>query len=189
MIVAILALLAEAPVSAVPIDPGSWITNADYPYEVQQAGTTGIVGFTLMVDAQGSVIGCQIEQSSGSTVLDTTTCKLLNTRARFKPARDNKGRATADRYASRVMWSTHAGPLPLPGKPLITAVEVKLDSQGKVTACEWIEGRNWALADAPSPCLAYPAGTFVQSYMDEAGKPISVRLVSRRSFEVRPQLP
>ena len=187
MIVAVLALLAEAPVSAVPIEPGSWITNADYPYEVQQAGTTGSVGFALMVDSKGSVTACKIEQSSGSTVLDTTTCSLLSIRARFKPARGNNGRATADRYASRVTWSTHAGPLPLPRKPLIPAVEVKLDSQGKVTACEWMERRDWALTDAPSPCLAYPLGAFIQSYMDEAGKPISVRLVSRRSFEVLPQ--
>ena len=81
------------------------LSNDDYPVEALRNGVEGVVSFRLQVGADGRVTGCAITQSSGSDLLDSTTCRLLSARARFSPARDRRGGAAAgvgaDRLADR----------------------------------------------------------------------------------------
>lgn len=86
-------------------NPGDWISPDDYPPEALRANQTGITGFRLDVDPAGQVVRCTVTSSSGSSLLDETSCALLIRRARFSPALDRKGRAIASSFSSAVRWS------------------------------------------------------------------------------------
>jgi TonB family protein len=87
-----------------PIEPAGWFTPDDYPAEAIRANVEGTVAVELSVDAAGGVTGCKVAQSSGSELLDTTTCTLLRERGRFKPALDAKKRAVAGTFTRRAVW-------------------------------------------------------------------------------------
>lgn len=94
-----------APIAAAPRgNPGRWITDNDYRASWINRGYSGVAGFQLTVDAQGRVSNCTITSSTGHAVLDEATCRLLESRARFDPARDSSGEIVAGRYSSSVAW-------------------------------------------------------------------------------------
>lgn len=105
MFVAFLA--AAAAVASVPkataIDVGSWFTPEDYPPEAQKNGIEGSAVFEVDVDPQGRPTDCRITKSSGSPVLDRTTCDVVLKRARFKPAM-RRGKPVAGRYSKTTSW-------------------------------------------------------------------------------------
>jgi periplasmic protein TonB len=84
--------------------PGSWVTNDDYPPSAQRDGVEGVTGFRLAVGPDGKVTGCSVTSSSGSSLLDDTACRLLTRRARFNPAKDSNGTALSDTYSGRFRW-------------------------------------------------------------------------------------
>jgi len=100
---------AEAPAAQAPVptpigDPASWVSIADYPAAASAAGQEGRTAFALDVDAQGRVTGCRIVESSGSPLLDNTTCSAMIVNARFKAARGEDGRAVAGIWRSAMQW-------------------------------------------------------------------------------------
>lgn len=100
---------AQAPTPPRPRnDRASWIERRDYPTMEIFRRAEGITGFELTVGADGRAKSCAVIQSSGSAVLDETTCALVSERARFDPARDAKGRKIQGRYRSRVQWTIPA---------------------------------------------------------------------------------
>ncbi|HVI98781.1 MAG TPA: energy transducer TonB [Sphingomonas sp.] len=80
------------------------IGRADYPREARKAGLTGVVIVTLSVGADGRVTGCAIARSSGTTVLDETTCRLARARFRYTPARAADGRAVTSLAGWKQEW-------------------------------------------------------------------------------------
>jgi len=72
----------------------------DYPIEAQRKGEEGTVQARLDVDARGRVSRCTVIRSSGSVSLDSATCRILERRARFTPARDVNGKAVVDSYVT-----------------------------------------------------------------------------------------
>lgn len=106
------AAAAAGPEPAQPAQPlPSLFSDADYPPSAVRNHEQGAVGFRLEVAADGRPAGCSVVSSSGSQSLDSTTCRLLMERARFRPARDAQGKATADRFTGRIVW-TLAGDFP-----------------------------------------------------------------------------
>ncbi len=94
------------PINAVPRgDPGRWITDNDYRTSWINRDYSGVAGFMLSVDANGRVTGCSITRSTGHSVLDEATCRLLERRARFEPARDSNGAAVSGSFSSQVSWN------------------------------------------------------------------------------------
>jgi protein TonB len=79
-------------------------SSDDYPVAAQRAGEAGTTAFRLTVGPDGRVSSCVITASSGSSSLDSTTCRLLTARAGFVPARDRKGRPTTDSVIGRITW-------------------------------------------------------------------------------------
>src|SRR3546814_3598719 len=71
---------SSAPVPA--NHPGYWVTFQDYPQEAMRAHMQGIAKFRLTIDRKGLVDTCHITSTSGYTLLDEETCKLLKARAR-----------------------------------------------------------------------------------------------------------
>ena len=82
----------------------SLFSDEDYPAAALRAGEAGTTGFRLAVGPDGRVTGCTVTSSSGSSSLDSTTCRLLQRRARFAPARDSSGNPTTDSYPGRITW-------------------------------------------------------------------------------------
>lgn len=69
------------------------IRSSDYPQIAVEEGASGIVSVRYTVAIDGHVSRCIVTRSSGSRDLDETTCRLIEQRFRFDPARDAYGRA------------------------------------------------------------------------------------------------
>jgi periplasmic protein TonB len=82
----------------------SLFSDQDYPAAALRAGQQGAVGFALDVGPDGRVSGCTITRSSGSSELDSTTCRLIRSRARFTPALDSAGLTVSDEVHGRINW-------------------------------------------------------------------------------------
>ncbi|WP_448501290.1 energy transducer TonB [Sphingomonas sp.] len=68
------------------------MSNRDFPAAAADAGISGKVHVRYLVLTNGRVGECEIERSSGSRILDETTCRLIRQRYRFAPSRDERGR-------------------------------------------------------------------------------------------------
>lgn len=62
-----------------------WISVMDYPAALVQAKPQGVTEVQLRFDPAGSLTSCTLVSSSGSGLLDATTCRLSFRRARAKP--------------------------------------------------------------------------------------------------------
>lgn len=103
MFVAFLALAAAAVPKATAIDPGSWFTAEDYPLEAASHGIEGKTRFEVDVSAEGKPTACRIVKSSGSELLDRTTCDIVAAKGRFKPA-TRRGKPVAGGYSNAASW-------------------------------------------------------------------------------------
>ena len=68
----------------------------DYPLDAQTKGEEGTAQARLTIDAQGRVTKCLIVRTTGHRSLDDATCRIIEERARFTPARDDRGKAVSD---------------------------------------------------------------------------------------------
>jgi protein TonB len=96
---------ATAIVEAARALPSSgYISAADYPRSALVNREEGEVEFRLSIGTKGRATGCEILKSSGSAALDSTTCRLLVKRARFRSARDAEGKAVPDAISNVISW-------------------------------------------------------------------------------------
>lgn len=76
--------------------PPRWLRgrlkDSDYPAAAKDAMIGGRVGVRYTVEVNGRVTHCTVTESSGSALLDGTTCRLIEERFRFAPSRDEDGR-------------------------------------------------------------------------------------------------
>ncbi|HYI42282.1 MAG TPA: energy transducer TonB [Sphingomicrobium sp.] len=80
------------------------ITGNDYPASAIDREEQGTVTVSLQIGTNGRVTGCSTTASSGSRTLDSTTCRILTSRARFTPARDSQGNPTTGTFSQRITW-------------------------------------------------------------------------------------
>ena len=93
------------PVPAKPRnDPGAWLRDSDYRPTWIRREYMGVAKFRLDIAATGQVTGCRILGSTGHSELDDATCKLVERRAKFEPARGKTGEPVASSYVSSVRW-------------------------------------------------------------------------------------
>ncbi|MBX9731461.1 MAG: energy transducer TonB [Sphingomonas sp.] len=85
-------------------NPGDWFPPESYPAEAKAAAEEGRTEFSLDIDAAGRITGCNIVQSSGSDLLDSTTCSQLIGNGRFKPALDRNGKPMPGSWTSAMRW-------------------------------------------------------------------------------------
>ena len=88
----------------VALDPGRWVTNSDYRFDLVRGDMTGPVTFSVDVSAAGRVTKCEVTSSSGYPEMDDYTCQLVTRRARFQPATDGEGNLIAGTYSNTVRW-------------------------------------------------------------------------------------
>lgn len=96
------ATLASPPVPRT--NPGKWIGTYDYPVEMSRQGKQALIQVRLMVDANGDVSSCHIQQSTRLKAFDDLTCKVLTKRAKFEPARDAAGKPVASFWNSTILY-------------------------------------------------------------------------------------
>jgi periplasmic protein TonB len=82
----------------------SYVSDSDYPASAIRAEQQGTTRFRLSVAPNGKVADCIVTSSSGSPTLDSATCRLMKSRARFIPAKDGDGRPVSDTATSAIRW-------------------------------------------------------------------------------------
>jgi len=83
--------------------PGLFSTD-DYPAAALRSEEQGTTAVSLTIGTNGRVSGCDVTSSSGSRSLDDTTCRILRSRARFTPAKDQAGSPISDTSSARIRW-------------------------------------------------------------------------------------
>jgi protein TonB len=82
----------------------SYVSDEDYPSNAVRNEEQGTTRFRLVVGPDGRVKECSVTSSSGSSALDSTTCRLMKQRAKFSPATGSDGKPTSDTVASAIRW-------------------------------------------------------------------------------------
>lgn len=80
------------------------LSDRDYPPGIGVEGIGGRVWVRYTVEVDGSVTGCTVTRSSGSRLLDDTTCRLIEQRYRYDPARDGSGRPIRGNLVEYYDW-------------------------------------------------------------------------------------
>lgn len=80
------------------------LQNSDYPRSALRSHLTGRVSVRFTVLTNGRISNCRVVASSGSPLLDATTCRLLTERLRFRPARNSAGAPIESEIGSDYTW-------------------------------------------------------------------------------------
>ena len=80
------------------------MTTDDYPSSSLRNNEEGTVSYRLDVGADGRVVACTVTGSSGHPLLDETSCRLLQRRARFNAAKDTSGQPVGSVYNGKFTW-------------------------------------------------------------------------------------
>jgi protein TonB len=80
------------------------IRNDDYPTNAIENDEQGTVSVVLTIGTNGRVSDCSVSGSSGSRTLDSTTCRILKSRAKFTPAQDSNGSPTTGTFRQSIKW-------------------------------------------------------------------------------------
>ena len=80
------------------------INDRDYPAAAARAAIGGSVTVRFTVGTDGRARDCGVMRSSGDIALDATTCRLIQRRFRYAPARDEAGRAVESQQGWRQDW-------------------------------------------------------------------------------------
>ena len=83
---------------------GSISGAGDYPRGARRAGIEGSVAVRFVVEADGTVTGCRVTKSTAGPELDATTCRLIERRFRYDPARDAGGRPVRETVSRTFDW-------------------------------------------------------------------------------------
>jgi protein TonB len=83
---------------------GSYFTTDDYPAAALRAEAEGRTSFSLTIGPDGRVTNCTVTGSSGNSALDGATCRILRSRARYTPARDQNRNPISGQDRGSVTW-------------------------------------------------------------------------------------
>lgn len=81
-----------------------YLRDDDYPGIARNKAFEGELVLTLLVDEQGGVKNCTVEETSGVAVLDAMGCGVLANRARYHPALDESGKPLKSHDFARIRF-------------------------------------------------------------------------------------
>lgn len=91
--------------SAQPIRPlGRLFSSGDYPARAIQEDNTGRVGLAMLIDEAGKVRDCMVEETSDYATLDTMSCYVITSNAKFTPAIGVDDKPAKSAYLQRISW-------------------------------------------------------------------------------------
>jgi len=79
-------------------------TEADYRRVSKGRQLRGTVHVRYTVATDGRAGQCAVTRSSGSSELDSETCRIIEQRFRYRPATDASGKPVADRVSTSFSW-------------------------------------------------------------------------------------
>ena len=82
---------------------GGRFRNSDFPESARGAGRLKI-GVRYVIGPSGHVDDCEIIERSGYAEVDAMTCRVIQERYRFRPARDPEGYAVAEVREEDYRW-------------------------------------------------------------------------------------
>ena len=82
----------------------SFFSSDDYPSQAVSRGQQGTAGIILLIDEQGRIRDCMVEQTSGIATLDIMACLVIRKRGKFSPALDRAGKPVKGAYSQRIKW-------------------------------------------------------------------------------------
>jgi protein TonB len=85
------------------------IKDRDYPESAKAVGAQGAVQVRYTVQVDGRATNCRVLRSSGNAAIDEATCRLIQERFRFKPAKDERGRPVAADLVEQHSWMMREG--------------------------------------------------------------------------------
>ena len=80
------------------------LPNSVAPPHLAETGFTGAVHVRFTIQASGRVRPCTVTRSSGDRELDRVTCREIERRYRYRPARDAWGRPVAETLSGPHEW-------------------------------------------------------------------------------------
>lgn len=87
-----------------PVRMAGELTDADYRRARAPSGAAGTVVVGFRVRRDGAVDRCGVIRSSGVAAFDSATCRLIEQRFRYRPARDADGRAIDYEIRADYTW-------------------------------------------------------------------------------------
>ena len=97
-VVAFAAAISPSPTNSLtapePVNPWSVFRVSDYPKRALVNNEGGFARYEATIDPTGKVERCDLLVETGVADLDSATCRLFRSRARFKPALDADGQPT-----------------------------------------------------------------------------------------------
>lgn len=87
-----------------PEQIGGEVRGRDFLEDEFGEAIEGVVGVVFTVQTNGRATDCEIERSSRKPGLDAHTCRLIEQRFRFRPARGADGRQVRSTVASDQYW-------------------------------------------------------------------------------------
>jgi protein TonB len=87
-----------------------WIRGALYDNDNRGGRFVGVVQVRFTILPSGRISQCRAIRPSGDDALDSTTCRLLEQRLEFSPARDASGRPIATQMEHSYTWGVRRRP-------------------------------------------------------------------------------
>lgn len=187
------ALAAQVDPSSLPAEPVPAVrararpmvvfVERDIPHDALREPHAD-VGYRLTIGANGRVERCDIIAPSGSSTLDEATCRLLQRRASYEPARDAQGRAVPDVVVSRASWALPPGAIlanyvtadDYPREALLrrqqgrVEFELAMTPEGAASDCRILRSSGSALLDRQT-CAIMHARAHLPPARDAEGRP------------------
>jgi len=79
-------------------------TRGDYERIAGRERLQGTVYVSFVVAADGSVSGCRVSRSSGHPALDEATCRIIESRFRYRPAANAQGQPISSTLFTDFSW-------------------------------------------------------------------------------------
>ena len=83
---------------------GSYASPSDYPKSALSSGAEGNTYALIDVGIDGRSTNCRVIRSSGNQELDRATCSIVTKRARYDPAKNERGDAVPAPYYLSFHW-------------------------------------------------------------------------------------
>ena len=182
------------------------VTYRDYPADALDSNEQGTVGILVRVSKKGQVSDCVVEQSSGFASLDAQTCRLVWLRAKYKPARDRRGRLVPSEAHERITWRI-AGDEVSPGRSVVglisglissddyppqaldrgeegtVGVILHVDANGAVGVCTVEKSSGWEVLDAQT-CRLLSLRAKFEPARDRQGNPAASDYHTRIKWQI-----
>ncbi|MBK8272154.1 MAG: energy transducer TonB [Sphingomonadales bacterium] len=144
---------ADAGLKSQAVSTEGYISDNDYPPEAIRNYAEGTVVVKFTISTNGRVPVCEIAESSGSDVLDDTSCKLIRDRFRYTPAKGSDGKAIPETRTQRIKWRLPGGDERLEEMtPSTLEIELIVAPDGSVKACKVVKALGYSPNVSVSAC-------------------------------------